>query len=112
MRATLEVTGLRAVVLKSYGSGNAPRTEWFYRLLQDATDRGIVIVNISQCLTGSVEMGRYETSLNLQKAGVASGHDMTLEAAVTKLMHLLGNFDNRADVVRHLQDSLRGEMTV
>lgn len=112
MRATLEVPGLRAVVLKSYGSGNAPRTEWFYRLLQDATDRGIVIVNISQCLTGSVEMGRYETSLNLQKAGVASGHDMTLEAAVTKLMHLLGNFDNRADVVRHLQDSLRGEMTV
>lgn len=112
MRATLEVPGLRAVVLKSYGSGNAPRTEWFYRLLQDATDRGIVIVNISQCLTGSVEMGRYETSLNLQKAGVISGHDMTMEAAVTKLMHLLGNFSDREEVVRQLQQPLCGEMTV
>jgi L-asparaginase len=112
MRATLEVTGLRAVVLKTYGSGNAPQADWFYRQLKAATDRGIVIVNISQCHTGSVEMGRYETSLNLQKAGVLSGHDMTLEAAVTKLMHLLGNFSDREEVVRQLQQPLCGEMTV
>ena len=112
MRATLEVPGLRAVVLKTYGSGNAPQADWFYRQLKAATDRGIVIVNISQCHTGSVEMGRYETSLNLQKAGVLSGHDMTLEAAVTKLMHLLGNFSDREEVVRQLQQPLCGEMTV
>ena len=112
MRATLEVTGLRAVVLKTYGSGNAPQADWFYRQLKAATDRGIVIVNISQCHTGSVEMGRYETSLNLQKAGVLSGHDMTLEAAVTKLMLLLGNFSDREEVVRQLQQPLCGEMTV
>lgn len=112
MRATLEVPRLRAVVLKTYGSGNAPQADWFYRQLKAATDRGIVIVNISQCHTGSVEMGRYETSLNLQKAGVLSGHDMTLEAAVTKLMHLLGNFSDREEVVRQLQQPLCGEMTV
>ena len=112
MRATLEVPGLRAMVLKTYGSGNAPQADWFYRQLKAATDRGIVIVNISQCHTGSVEMGRYETSLNLQKAGVLSGHDMTLEAAVTKLMHLLGNFSDREEVVRQLQQPLCGEMTV
>ena len=112
MRAILEVPGLRAVVLKSYGSGNAPRAEWFYRLLQAATDRGIVIVNISQCLTGSVEMGRYETSLNLQKAGVVSGHDMTLEAAVTKLMHLLGNYSDNKVVNEKIQEDICGEVTL
>ena len=110
VQATLDVPGLRAVVLKTYGSGNAPQADWFYRQLKAATDRGIVIVNISQCHTGSVEMGRYETSLNLQKAGVLSGHDMTLEAAVTKLMHLLGNFSDREEVVRQLQQPLCGEM--
>lgn len=112
MSAMLNVPGLRAVVLKSYGSGNAPQAEWFYQLLKNATDRGIIIVNISQCQTGSVEMGRYETSLNLQKAGVVSGYDTTLEAAVTKLMHLLGNYSQREDVVKHWETSICGEVTI
>lgn len=112
VNAMLNVPGLRGVVLKSYGTGNAPQAEWFYRALKSATDRGVVIVNISQCLTGSVEMGRYETSLNLQKAGVLSGYDMTQEAAVTKLMHLLGNYADREEVVRQMGVSLCGEVTL
>lgn len=110
--AQLSVKGLRGVVLKSFGAGNAPQAEWFYKQLKAATDRGIVIVNISQCLTGSVEMGRYETSLNLQKAGVLSGYDMTLETAVTKLMHLLGNYDDSNIVRQKMSESICGEVSI
>ncbi len=112
VKAILSIENLRAVVLESFGAGNAPRSEWFYRLLKEATARGIVIVNITQCRAGGVEMGRYETSVNLQRAGVLSGYDMTLEAAVTKLMYLLGQFDNNEQVKRLMQISLRGEITL
>lgn len=112
VEAIVNVPGLRGVVLKSYGSGNAPQADWFYQLLKKASDRGVVIVNISQCQTGSVEMGRYETSLNLQKAGVISGYDMTLETAVTKLMHLFGNFTDKDEVIRHMMRPLCGEVTI
>ncbi len=104
--------GLRGVVLRSFGSGNAPTVEWLYQVLKQAGDRGIVTVNISQCATGAVEMGRYDTSINLQKAGVVSGYDMTLEAAVTKLMHLLGNYDDPQEVRQKFQESFCGEVTL
>lgn len=84
----LHTPGLRAVVLKTYGSGNAPQKPWFIELLRDATSRGIIIVNISQCSTGTVEMGRYETGLHLLDAGVISGYDSTVESVLTKLMFL------------------------
>ncbi|MCQ2383462.1 MAG: asparaginase [Paludibacteraceae bacterium] len=112
VEAVLNIPGLRGVVLETFGSGNAPRAEWFYNLLKEANDRGIVFVNVSQCRAGSVEMGRYETSLNLKRAGVVSGHDMTLEAAATKLMMVLGRTTDSAEAREMLEMPLRGEMTL
>jgi len=112
VNAILQIQGLKAVVLESFGAGNAPRKTWFYNALKDATDRGILIVNKSQCSTGSVEMGRYETSLNLMSAGVMSGYDCTTEAIVTKLMYLLGECDSMDAIKHRLSTSMCGEMTV
>lgn len=113
VRAILNIEGLRAVVLETYGSGNAPSDLWLFEALQDAIKRGIIIVNKTQCVMGSVEMGRYETSLHLLQAGVLCGYDITTEALLTKLMYLLGeNADNTDEVIRLLQINLCGEMTV
>ena len=108
----LEVEGLQNIVLRTYGSGNAPQQRWLIDLLRRTTDRGINVVNISQCVTGAVEMQRYGTGYQLQDAGVISGYDSTVEAAVTKLMYLQARY-NDADVVRDLMNkSLRGEITI
>ncbi len=110
VKSILNIPGLRGVVLETFGSGNAPCAEWFYELLKEATEKGIVIVNISQCRAGSVEMGRYETSVNLLKAGVISGYDLTMEAATTKLMFLLGKYDDTNEVKQLMTTSLKGEL--
>ncbi len=112
VEAILNISNLRAVVIESFGAGNAPRAKWLYELLKHANDRDIIMVNRSQCSTGSVEMGRYETSLNLMSAGVLSAYDCTLEAIITKLMHLLGEYDNTEQVKQKLTVSVCGEMTV
>ena len=112
VNSILHIPNLKAIVLESFGAGNAPRKTWFYNCLKEATERGIIIVNKSQCSTGSVEMGRYETSLNLMNAGVMSGYDCTTEAIVTKLMYLLGEYDSLDDVKHRLSKSMCGEMTV
>lgn len=111
VNAILNIPHLRAVVLESFGAGNAPRRTWLYNALKSATDRGIIIVNKTPCSTGSVEMGRYETSLNLINAGVISGYDITTEALVTKLMYLLGEYDSTDEVKKLLEKSICGEMT-
>ena len=111
VNAILNIPDLKAVVLESFGAGNAPRKTWFFNALKDAAERGIIIVNKSQCSTGSVEMGRYETSLNLVNAGVMSAFDCTTEAIVTKLMYLLGEYTSTEDIKHRLSVSMCGEMT-
>ena len=112
LRAMLAAPGLRAVVLETFGTGNAPTSEWFIRLLEEAISRGIQIVNITQCGGGSVSMERYETGLRLQKIGVLCGYDLTTEAAVTKLMYLLGKELPAESLREAMRKSLRGEITV
>ena len=111
IRNILHTPGLRAVVLKTYGSGNAPQKPWFIKLLKEATERGIVIVNISQCLTGMVEMGLYETGLHLLDAGVISGYDSTVEALITKLMFLLGHGKSDKEIRELMNQPIAGEFT-
>ena len=109
--AVLHTPGLKAVVLKTYGSGNAPQKEWFIRQLSEATERGIVIVNISQCQTGMVEMARYETGLQLIDAGVISGYDSTVECVLTKLMFLLGHNLTPREIRNEMKRPIAGEFT-
>lgn len=113
VEAVLQVPDLRGVVLETFGSGNAPSHDWLYRNLRAAVDRGVVVVNKTQCNTGSVDMGQYAVSLNLLKAGVLSGYDITTEALLTKMMHLLGEMPNDIEKVKKmLSVSLCGELTI
>ena len=107
----LGMEGLRGVILETYGSGNAPTEDWFVNLLRKAIESGLIIVNVTQCIRGSVAMGQYETSTQLKRIGVISGKDLTTEAAVAKMMYLLAK-DLSPKVFKTIfETSLRGEMT-
>lgn len=110
IQAILETKSLKAVILETYGSGNAPTSEVLLKALKKAIDKGVIVLNISQCSGGMVTQGRYETSRELQQIGVIGGADMTTEAAVTKLMILLGQFGPEETRIRVAQ-SLAGELT-
>ncbi len=111
VEAVIQAAGLRALIIETFGAGNAPSDTWFISCMKEAVDRGIIVINITQCLIGSVSMGTYETSRRLADAGVTGGSDMTLEAAVTKLMFLLGNYSDRETVKTLMKKSIRGEIT-
>lgn len=112
IEAILNIEGLKGVVLESFGSGNVPIFEWFSKLIHKAIEKGIIIVNISQCAGGKVKMGLYHTSVDIKNSGVISGHDMTTEAAVTKLMYLLGQKITDLEVKKHITKNLKGEITL
>jgi L-asparaginase len=103
---------VRGIVMETFGAGNTTTDQWFIDMLKAAINSGKVILDISQCKVGTVELGRYDTSKELKDMGVANGYDMTFEAAVTKMMYLLGQVDDPKEVKRLLEVDLRGELTV
>ena len=112
IRHIIDTPQLRSIVMRTFGSGNAPQQPWLLNALREAARRGKVVVNISQCMQGRVEMGRYDTGYQLQEAGVVSGRDSTVEAAVTKLMYLQARYDNADMVRRMMNQSLCGEISI
>ncbi|HEY0612616.1 MAG TPA: type I asparaginase [Chitinophaga sp.] len=111
VEATLSVQGLKGVVLETFGSGNANTQPWFIESLKKVIEQGVLVVDITQCDGGSVELGRYETSQYLKEIGVISGHDMTFEAAITKLMFVLGQNLPLEEAKKMIEMPLRGELT-
>jgi len=111
VNAITKTDGLRGLIIETFGSGNAPTYQWFLDDLKQFIDKGGIILNVTQCHGGSVEMGLYETSRQMLAAGVVSGRDITSEASVTKLMHLLGRFTSKDKVVQSLNISLAGEIS-
>ena len=111
VKSILEISGIKGVIIETYGSGNAPTEEWFISLLKQAIDKGSYIVNVTQCAYGSVIMGHYETSVELEKIGVISGKDITTESALAKLMYLLGENIPKNEFKLIFEKELRGEMS-
>ncbi|MBO5748296.1 MAG: type I asparaginase [Muribaculaceae bacterium] len=112
VRHVLSTPGIKGVVLKSFGAGNAPNEAWFLDVVRQAIERGVVVVNITQCTNGCVMPMRYVTGKELSDAGCVSGYDLTSEAAITKLMYLLGQGLSAEEVKRQMATSLCGEMTI
>lgn len=112
LRYQLAMPGVKGVILKTYGAGNGPTVKWFTDAIGEAVERGLVILNVTQCPNGGVHDRRYYAGDRLAEAGVISGNDITSEAAITKMMFLFGQGLSAAQVKRELTTSLCGEMTI
>tara|TARA_R110002073_G_scaffold40547_6_gene115414 strand:- start:75741 stop:76775 length:1035 start_codon:yes stop_codon:yes gene_type:complete len=111
VKSILNISNIKGVILESYGSGNAPTEKWFIKLLKETLKRGVYIVDVTQCVGGSVILGQYETSVQLEKIGLISGKDITTESAIAKLMYLLGEKIPQQKFKNIYETSLRGEIS-
>jgi L-asparaginase len=111
VQSVINTKDLKGLIIETFGSGNAPTYDWFVEELLRYIKKGGIILNVTQCHGGSVEMGLYETSRQMLSAGVVSGKDLTSEASVTKLMYLLGKYTSREEVIKGLIRSLAGEIS-
>ena len=110
VRSVLFSESLKAIVLETYGAGNAPTAPWFIAILSEAIQNGLIIVNVTQCSGGSVLMGHYEASKALENIQLLNGKDISTEAALAKLMYLLGSGVSKGSFKTIFETSLRGEM--
>ena len=111
LHAMLSIYGLHAVVLETYGAGNAPTADWFSDILREVIARGVIVMNVTQCTDGAVAMDIYETGRRLKEIGVICGADSTTEAAVAKLMYILGRKLPHDEAVEMLRKAIKGEIT-
>jgi len=111
VESILQIQDLKGVVLETYGAGNALTQAWFLDLLKTSIQNGIQIVNVTQCVGGSVILGHYETSVAMKEIGVVNGKDITTESAIAKLMYLLGENLGGKSFKRLFERSLRGEIS-
>lgn len=112
VNATINIPGLKALILETYGSGNAPTEEWFLHDISRAVNKGITVLNVTQCPAGTVDMDAYATGKGLKKIGAISGYDTTTEAAICKLFFLTGHNSNNQIIKDLLVKNLRGEITI
>jgi L-asparaginase len=112
VEAILGIKDIKGIILETFGSGNASTQAWFIDSIKKAIDKGVVVLNVTQCNAGKVEQGKYATSAAFATIGVIGGNDITTEAAVAKLMYVLGRTSNKKEIKKLLESNLRGEITV
>lgn len=112
LEATFDQEDLKVIILRTYGSGNAPTDDWFLALIEAQMEKGVVIFNVTQCDTGFVNQGKYQTSRKLKELGVVGGADIVIEAAIAKTMHLIGKGLSGEELKFALGRSLKGEMSI